>query len=210
MSGEGPESIPTSADPRSRRATKKRALTPVSAQAATVAALFANPDRPVRMPAGVGDNKLGRARAAIPETVAHVQGSSAGAGSGEFHVYKASRRREYERLRVMDQELRQERHQADFEKDRDEKARKDDAKTRKNRERREKMKARKANRGKGVGNSPLTAATLAAGVERNGTPRPSEHGSAEGGDDPVAEADACEARPNAAQPTGLVIHDDDD
>ncbi|KJZ80294.1 hypothetical protein HIM_00144 [Hirsutella minnesotensis 3608] len=35
MSGEGPESIPTSADPRSRRPTKKRALSPASAQAAS-------------------------------------------------------------------------------------------------------------------------------------------------------------------------------
>lgn len=34
----------------------------------------------------------------------NVQGSSAGAGSGEFHVYKQSRRREYERLKLMDEE----------------------------------------------------------------------------------------------------------
>lgn len=33
----------------------------------------------------------------------NVQGSSAGAGSGEFHVYKAGRRREYERLKAMDE-----------------------------------------------------------------------------------------------------------
>lgn len=33
----------------------------------------------------------------------NVQGSTAGAGSGEFHVYKQSRRREYERLKIMDE-----------------------------------------------------------------------------------------------------------
>jgi hypothetical protein len=33
----------------------------------------------------------------------NVQGSRAGAGSGEFHVYKASRRREYERLKLLDE-----------------------------------------------------------------------------------------------------------
>ena len=37
----------------------------------------------------------------------NVQGSSAGAGSGEFHVYKASRRREYERLKIMEEESTQ-------------------------------------------------------------------------------------------------------
>jgi hypothetical protein len=37
----------------------------------------------------------------------NVQGSSAGAGSGEFHVYKASRRREYERLKIMDEQTQQ-------------------------------------------------------------------------------------------------------
>ena len=33
----------------------------------------------------------------------NVQGSSAGAGSGEFHVYKQNRRREYERLKLMEE-----------------------------------------------------------------------------------------------------------
>lgn len=35
----------------------------------------------------------------------NVQGSSAGAGSGEFHVYKASRRREYERTKLMEEKV---------------------------------------------------------------------------------------------------------
>jgi hypothetical protein len=37
------------------------------------------------------------------EMMKNVQGSSAGAGSGEFHVYKAGRRREYERLKLLDE-----------------------------------------------------------------------------------------------------------
>lgn len=36
------------------------------------------------------------------EMMKNVQGSAAGAGSGEFHVYKASRRREYERVKLME------------------------------------------------------------------------------------------------------------
>jgi hypothetical protein len=40
------------------------------------------------------------------EMMKNVQGSSAGAGSGEFHVYKQSRRREYERLKIMEDKNR--------------------------------------------------------------------------------------------------------
>jgi hypothetical protein len=40
---------------------------------------------------------------AAREMMKNVQGSSAGAGSGEFHVYKASRRREYERLKLLEE-----------------------------------------------------------------------------------------------------------
>ena len=159
MSGEGPESIPTSADPRSRRPTKKRALTPVSAQSASVTALFARPDQEIRIPAPPPSSSSSTSRSAAagglmpppPEIVTNVQGSSAGAGSGEFHVYKASRRREYERLRRMDEEARRERADADFARDRAARDRRDEDRTRRNREKREKMRARKARQGKGEG-----------------------------------------------------------
>lgn len=143
MSGEGPESVPTSADPRSKRPTKKRALTPLSAQAKELDTLFARPDQEIRTdrPVGSGGTRLS---ALPPEIVANVQGSSAGAGSGEFHVYKASRRREYERLRRMDEEVAREAADAEFERGRDEKLRRDDEKTRRNREKRDKKKKRKA------------------------------------------------------------------
>lgn len=144
MSGEGPESVPTSADPRSKRPTKKRALTPVSAQSASLEALFAKPDQ--HIPTGTTGTNTNRRSIAtgVPEIVANVQGSSAGAGSGEFHVYKAARRREYERLRIMDEELAREQADEVFDSKKDELEKKDDDKTRRNREKREKMKARKA------------------------------------------------------------------
>src|ERR1700744_3308042 len=103
MSEPGPESIPTSADPRSRRPVKKRALTPVSQQAASVDALFARPDKPIELPPPPSSTQS--TLPPPPEIVTNVQGSSAGAGSGEFHVYKAGRRREMERLRVMQEEV---------------------------------------------------------------------------------------------------------
>ncbi|KAI0096491.1 hypothetical protein F4814DRAFT_453742 [Daldinia grandis] len=168
MSGEGPESIPTSADPRSKRPTKKRALTPVSAQAHVVEALFSKPDQEIRIPDATVASRR-RDLPPPPEIVTNVQGSSAGAGSGEFHVYKASRRREYERLRRMDEEVSQEKAKEEFEKSREEREKHDDEKTRRNREKREKAKARKAKvkngggsgaaeKGDG-GNKPIATAT---------------------------------------------------
>ncbi|KAI1107294.1 hypothetical protein F4804DRAFT_297444 [Jackrogersella minutella] len=164
MSGEGPESIPTSADPRSKRPTKKRALTPLSAQQRELEALFSKPAQEVRIPDSGGRK---RALPPPPEIVTNVQGSSAGAGSGEFHVYKASRRREYERLRRMDEEVAGERAREDFELTREERERRDDDKTRRNREKREKAKARKAKAktggggdgGKGSSSKPAAAAS---------------------------------------------------
>lgn len=142
MSEPIPESIPTSQDPRSKRPTKRLALTPTTQQATQLSALFAKPDRDIVIPTSDPSSKaLGLAPP--PEIVANVQGSSAGAGSGEFHVYKASRRREYERLRLMDEEVKREKENEDFERAKEERQKRDEAKTNKNKARREKMKAKK-------------------------------------------------------------------
>ena len=235
MSGEGPESIPTSADPRSHRPTKKRALTPVSAQAASLDALFARPDQEIRV--GPGGRSGGNRSAAVPEIVTNVQGSSAGAGSGEFHVYKAARRREYERLREMDEEVRQEKEREVFDREKEERLKRDEERTRKNREKREKMKARKAKKGKGGGggggggnnnsNNKNTANGHHSGEDdgNSGTGKqvPGKNGDARetsapkiaprkenGADrDEDTSKHAAETTSAAAQPAGLVIHDDD-
>jgi hypothetical protein len=146
MSEPIPEAIPTSQDPRSKRPTKKLALTPTTQQASQLNALFAKPDKEIIIPNSSTPHQRGLAPP--PEIVANVQGSSAGAGSGEFHVYKASRRREYERLKMMDEEVKREKENEEFEKQREEKKRKDEEKTRKNREKREKMKKKKGGKGK--------------------------------------------------------------
>lgn len=73
----------------------------------------------------------------------NVQGSSAGAGSGEFHVYKASRRREYERLRAMDEEVIREEGEKEWEVKKGEREKKEEKRMGRNRARREKAKGRK-------------------------------------------------------------------
>jgi hypothetical protein len=104
-----------------------------------VEALFANPDREIAIPAG----PKAKTALAPPEIVANVQGSSAGAGSGEFHVYKASRRREYERLRLMDEEVEREEKDREWAEKKEELKAKDEGKLSKNQAKRAKMKARK-------------------------------------------------------------------
>ncbi|KAK8923011.1 hypothetical protein H634G_03571 [Metarhizium anisopliae BRIP 53293] len=201
MSAPGPESIPTSADPRSRRATKKRVLSPTSSQAASLTALFAKPDQNIPLPSSAAVKRAPH----IPEIYTNVQGSSAGAGSGEFHVYKASRRREYQRLREMDETLKREKDQDDFEKSRAERLQRDEEKTRKNRERREKMKARKANKGKKAGG---TGAGGGEGIQ-DAAQGPSRHGGDPGVQEDRGEQDKTAGGAASLAPVGLVIHDDD-
>ena len=50
------------------------------------------------------DKKLRHILEDVPDRVYHVMGSNAGAGSGEFHTYRHSRRREQERLKRIDEE----------------------------------------------------------------------------------------------------------
>ncbi|KAH8553785.1 hypothetical protein BGW37DRAFT_555812 [Umbelopsis sp. PMI_123] len=62
--------------------------------------LFDRVDKPIVLPEPPKDKTL----KPPPDVVRNVQGSSAGAGSGEFHVYRALRRKEYTRLKEMDEQ----------------------------------------------------------------------------------------------------------
>ncbi|VVT48571.1 uncharacterized protein SAPINGB_P001844 [Magnusiomyces paraingens] len=75
-----------------------------------------------------------------PEIVANVPSSSAGAGSGEFHVYKQARRKEYMRLKIFEEETREEKSQRDFEQKKAEMQKRDESKTNKNRAKRQRRK----------------------------------------------------------------------
>ena len=137
-------------DNASAMPAKINATTPVSAdrvkyasQRAALAALLSNPDREIEIPLGP---LAPSARLPSPpaEIVNNVQGSSAGAGSGEFHVYKQARRREFERMKAFDEERTMEQEKAEFEKQREQVLSRDEEKTKKNRERRNKRKFKKS------------------------------------------------------------------
>ncbi|KAI4093152.1 MAG: hypothetical protein L6R37_007419 [Teloschistes peruensis] len=206
MSEPIPESIPTSADPRSRRPLKCRALTPSSAQANQVEALFAKPDLSIPLPSSTTAKQNGRTVVPPPpEIVANVQGSSAGAGSGEFHVYKASRRREYERLRQMEEDVSKEKADEEYERRVEEMKKRDEEKTGKNRRRREKRKAGKKVKGDEdveMGKEQQFAGTN--GIKKLG-PVVLPRNDTDGGDDRQEEKVAGKS----VEDVGIVIHDDD-
>jgi hypothetical protein len=199
MSEPGPASIPTSADPRSKRPTKRRALSPASAQASAVTHLFKNPERDIKIPSGAKPKTI----APPPEIVANVQGSSAGAGSGEFHVYKASRRREYERLRLMDEEVRKEEEKREFERKMEELRKKDEEKTSKNRKRRLKKKEKEKS-AKGDNDKEMMDVDKIQ-VANDKAMSAANQDSANGD----AKEDAMENVPEVQDAGGIVIHDDD-
>ena len=78
----------------------RHAQTAADKQRAQLDKLLKDPMKAAYIPAPPKEKTIRAPR----EMMKNVQGSSAGAGSGEFHVYKASRRREFERLKMMDGE----------------------------------------------------------------------------------------------------------
>jgi len=80
----------------------RHVLNAVERQRAQLDKLLKDPSKPVHIPLPPKEKTIRPAR----DMMKNVQGSSAGAGSGEFHVYKASRRREYERLNLLEEASR--------------------------------------------------------------------------------------------------------
>ncbi|KAJ5590701.1 hypothetical protein N7450_004673 [Penicillium hetheringtonii] len=199
MSEPGRDSVPTSADPRSQRPTKRRAVTPpLRTRQPNQHSL----QRPVKRNCFARDRKQAKRflLAPPPEIVANVQGSSAGAGSGEFHVYKASRRREYERLRMMQSEVDKEKGDEEWEKERAETKRKDDEKTEKNRRRREKKKAARGKKGVDEPKAPGTAVAVDKNVGIKGPRAPGLPNEQDG---------AADEQQQYEEVPGVIIHEDD-
>ncbi|BEI83006.1 hypothetical protein CcaverHIS002_0308740 [Cutaneotrichosporon cavernicola] len=129
--------------------------------------LLANPDKEVVLPEGMG-MKMGRTP---KDTLKNISGSSAAAGSGEFHIYKQSRRREYERVKAMERQTRDFEQQAAFMARQAERDRVTDEKTARNRAKRQKRKNRggESKAGKGAnGHEPDAKKSKFAGGDETG------------------------------------------
>ncbi|KAF8980762.1 hypothetical protein BGZ46_003724 [Entomortierella lignicola] len=121
---------------------KKHHFTPLELQKKQLDKLLEKIDKPVHIPERPNQT---RAPKEPKDYVKNVQGSSAGAGSGEFHVYRAMRRREYARLKSMDLESKELREQREHEEKLRAKRAADDEKTEKNRSKRQRRKQRARN-----------------------------------------------------------------
>lgn len=199
MSENIPESIPTSADPRSKRPLKRRAISTYFEAASQIDKLMSAPDRDIKIPFSSSLVAKRESGANVPEIVQNVQGSSAGAGSGEFHVYKASRRREYERLKSMDEEVKKEEEAEQWEREKREREEKDAEKTRKAREKREKKRQKKGGRSQNPGAD-------AAGVQSGKVKPRAEAALGENDENGDAETNGAV---EAQEQIGVIIHDDD-
>ena len=208
--------------------TNRYSMSAVDKQKAQLDKLLKDPSKLAHIPVGPKDKTIRPAR----EMMKNVQGSSAGAGSGEFHVYKASRRREYERLKLMGEQNEKERITAEFEQKRSEAEAAAEAKTAKNRAKRQKKKLGKArggqetaeasrstdsgSRGTGESSAPLKKRRLINGQELL-FKAPGEGDDAEDDQEPgpaqeqVSDDEAQELQQMpapAAEVSRVIIHDD--
>ncbi|KAK7206689.1 hypothetical protein BZA70DRAFT_288158 [Myxozyma melibiosi] len=123
-------------DDEPRPAKKSRVSTdPYDTLRAQLDTLSKRPDKPIVIPRPPSPSSL---LPPPPEIVKNVQGSSAGAGSGEFHVYKQARRREMERTAIFEQQRKKDTEMAEFEEKKKQLEAMDRERTERNREKRRK------------------------------------------------------------------------
>lgn len=115
------------------------AKTPAEEQRLKLERLMRNPDKPAPIP----DRPKDWNPRAPPEFVRDVMGSSAGAGSGEFHVYRHLRRREYQRQDFLDKMSEKQKRDEDYLDKVDANKIAADERTAKRRKKREKLKQKK-------------------------------------------------------------------
>ena len=104
--------------------------------------LMAKPDQPVFIPEPVQERDVNTAQ----EFDLNVRGSSAGAGSGEFHLYRLRRRREANRQAILGYRKRRDDLNAAYHEKLEENEKAAEERTAKKREKRQKKKANKKNK----------------------------------------------------------------
>ncbi|KAG5844342.1 PRKR-interacting protein 1 homolog isoform X1 [Anguilla anguilla] len=115
------------------------AKTPAEEQRLKLERLMRNPDKPAPVP----ERPKEWNPRAPPEFVRDVMGSSAGAGSGEFHVYRHLRRREYQRQDFLDRMTEKQRLDYEYQDKLLENQRQAEERTAKRKKKREKLKQKK-------------------------------------------------------------------
>ncbi|XP_043201830.1 PRKR-interacting protein 1 homolog [Amphibalanus amphitrite] len=177
---------------------KKPVKNAVDLQKLKLEKLFKNIEKPVHLPEPVKK----RGFSAAPEFVRNVMGSSAGAGSGEFHVYRHIRRRENARLKYIAEEAAKEDKDEEYQRKLEENRKLSEQRTAKKRAKRQKKKARQQGREKRPKVAPASASAPAEGSESDddesgSEPEPAEgdrvaegQGEGEGGDTPVEQKNA--------------------
>lgn len=115
------------------------AKTPAEEQRLKLERLMRNPDKLAPIP----DRPKEWNPRAPPEFVRDVMGSSAGAGSGEFHVYRHLRRREYQRQDFLDKMADKHDHDMDYLDKVEQNKQAAEERTAKRRKKREKLKQKK-------------------------------------------------------------------
>ncbi|XP_028400593.1 PRKR-interacting protein 1 homolog, partial [Dendronephthya gigantea] len=114
---------------------KKDVYIPQSAQDVQrmkIEKLMSNPDKPAYIPVPKKEWKPSDPK----DFVRFVMGSSAGAGSGEFHVYRATRRRENNRLKYIDDKAKKEDADSEYQRKQEENEAKAEERTAKKRTKR--------------------------------------------------------------------------
>ncbi|KAI4456536.1 hypothetical protein MML48_8g00008759 [Holotrichia oblita] len=104
--------------------------------------LMKNPEKPILLP----EKPKEKGMPAVPDFVRNVMGSSAGAGSGEFHVYRHLRRKEYARQKYMKEKGERERLEQEYHNKLEDNKRKAEEKTAKKRAKRLKKKEYQKNK----------------------------------------------------------------
>ncbi|XP_066596326.1 PRKR-interacting protein 1 homolog [Prorops nasuta] len=115
------------------------AKTAVDIQRLKLMKLMKNPEKPVILP----EKAKSKGTPAVPEFVRNVMGSSAGAGSGEFHVYRHLRRKEYARQKFIQEKGQKELLDEQYHQKLEENKKKADERTAKKRAKRLKKKLKK-------------------------------------------------------------------